>query len=96
LSRTTIIVLAAKAITKPRIVRRARNVSLRQLGALQSGGDELRQLRGELEGHWFGESADQNGGAEEEDGSELHVVWMKDGLVGQENRALERWRLHLL
>jgi hypothetical protein len=81
LSRTTIIVLAAKAITKPRIVRRARNVSLCQLWALQSGGDELRQLRSKLEGHWFGESAGENGRAEEEDGSDLHVGWMRGNLV---------------
>lgn len=73
MSRAANIVLAAKAIAQPRIVRRAIDVSLRQLWALQSGGGELRQLRGKFEWHWFGESASENGRAEEEEGSELHV-----------------------
>ena len=78
MSRTANIILAAEAITQPRIVRRAIDVSLRQLWALQTGGGKLRQLRGKFEGYWVGESAGQNGRAEEEDGSDLHIGWMKD------------------
>lgn len=86
MSRAANIVLAAKAVAQPRIVRRAIDVSLRQLWALQSGGGEFRQLRGKLEGYWLSESTGQNGRAEEEDGSDLHVCWMKDDFVGSGNR----------